>query len=71
MQIIQDIINTLELAPDNATTGELGVLHLEGVQLWGLACLFFHGNGPPAQSLAFIGDYYLDVANGIIYRKVS
>ena len=37
---------------------------------WGMANLFFTGDGEPAESLAYDGDYYLDLQTGILYKKV-
>jgi hypothetical protein len=71
MQLVASVINSLARTPDNVAAGSLGVLHHEGPNAFGMAGLLFHGVGPPPESEAFLGDYYLDVTNGVLYRKVS
>lgn len=46
-----------------------GTLFQDGAQSYGLTNLFFAGNGVPADTLAYTGDYYLDLTTGILYRK--
>ena len=45
------------------------VLNQSDDDSWGLAGLIFTGSGPPASTLGYNGDYYLDITGGILYKN--
>lgn len=59
-QLLQQVLNPLIRA---------GIISSVGTTNYSFSNLFFTGGGVPAETLAFVGDYYLDLSSGDLYLK--